>query len=297
MSRWGGAAIGAGAGLAGMFAIDPYLRGQLTSEIEMLSPKGRKKYEYSGKRQSFPQEAVDRAAKFEKAIAKRGFDPKKDTIGIAATGGTGKTTLAEILGRRMGMKVQKERSAQGYGRGLDFNLAKKKSLTPGKIYEQTHLLNIVDPDKFKAVVYLEAPKKKIFAGLKKRKYGAAQRHLYDYGLQNKVMGNMFSKLPGKNIKISPGAYLKVRPEDGFRQKEILNKALKKMGYSDEKIAKMGREEQIYAMSGKRDRIKLMKTLGLYKSVPALAAPEYNWKRIGAMAGLLGLTTAGGAALT
>ena len=297
MSRWGGAAIGAGVGLAGMIALDPYLRGQATSEVEMLSPKGRKKYEYSDKGQDFPQAAVDRAIKFQKAIAKRGFDPKKDTIGITATGGTGKTTLAEILGRRMGMKVQKERSAQGYGRGLDFNLAKKKSLTPGKIYEQTHLLNIVDPDKFKAVVYLKSPKKKIFAGLKKRKYGAAQRHIYDYGLQNEVMGNMFSKLPGENIKISPGAYLKVRPEGGFRQEEILNKALRKMGYSDEKIAKMGREEQIYAISGKGNRIELMKTLGIYKSAPVLAAPEYNWKRMGAMAGILGLTAAGGAALT
>lgn len=284
-----GAGIGAGTAFTSMVAVDPYLRGTAKAEIEAMTSSEKKRLHEDSGLQKHPQAAYVRARKVAEALRAQGFDPRKHNIAISASGGTGKSTLAALLQKELGVKQKyKERGAEskalGLGRRFPMRVAEIKT-EPGIVYEQSHLLNIADPDKFDFIIQLTRPTKEIFKSLKERERGSVQRHILDYPRLKKAISYAFRTLPGKNLSPESGVNIKRRPEEGFKQREMLDRTLKRMGVDP---SKMSREEKIYRITGGDTAFyRMVSKLGLQKKYPNVFRPDLNYKGVLAGAGIVG----------
>lgn len=293
MSALGGAAIGAGVGLAGLAFLDPMARGTILSEAKMKFDKKEKaKQNYSSSNFNPPPQAITRADSIAKYLKSQGFNPKTDTIGMSATGGTGKSTAARLLKDKLGMRSAAEALGveRAGGRGFSKGLSAKDKLPKGTIYEQTHLLSVNDPDKFNAMIHLSRPTDEIIESLKKRKRGAIQGRLTDYPLLAKVIRNAYDSSEGKSFSPEAGVEIKMKPKGGFKADETMDKKLLKQGLKKNDIASMSREEKLYAMAGGRDRIS--GPMSFIGKTPV--GPSVNKKYLASILGVLsGTALAGG----
>ena len=227
-----GTALGATAGLGAMALRGKGTRAQFMAGLRGLGRGGAKGVEMQSMQQGLPDAVVQHAKQIADTLRQKGIDPKTARIGIGATGGTGKSTLAEALKRELGMQSV---GGDGFGRyvfGRDLATHfKKNPIAPGSIVEQTHLLNQLDPDQFDAIIHLEKPIKQIEEQLLKRGRGAAQADFYNNPRIQQGIRHAFDHTEGSAHDIAEGVRLKLRPEGGFQADRHLNRALAEKGVS------------------------------------------------------------------
>lgn len=227
-----GTAIGATAGLGAMALRGKGTRAQFMAELRGLGRGGARGVEMRSIQQGLPDAVVQHAKQIADTLRQKGIDPKTARIGIGATGGTGKSTMARALAQELGM-THVEGDAVGktlFGRDLlaHFN---KNPIAGGSVVEQSHLLNQLDPDQFDAIIHLEKPIKQIEEQLLKRGRGAAQADFYDNPRIQRGIRHAFDHTEGPAHNIADGVRLKLRPEGGFKADQHLNRALAARGIS------------------------------------------------------------------
>ncbi len=283
-----GAALGAGVATGGLIAIDPYFRGSTLSFVKSLLNKKKAETSEDAANQKHPNEAYNRASDVAKTLKQMKFDPKRHNLAIAATGGTGKSTLAALLADKMKLQRTYRTGAKSTfsstGRSFGSEVM-KRGTKPGHVYEQTHLFNTVDPNKFDYLIKLERPTKEIYKSLKDRKRGSLQRHLSDYPRLKKAINFAFDSLEGKAISPEKGISIKKKPEGGFHQKALMDKKIIEMGGDPEG---MSREEKIYKITGGDSKAyKILSKLGLPKIAPKIFSPDANYTKMFGITGVIG----------
>ena len=287
MNTIGAAALGAGAAGLGLVAIDPYYRGTVQAGVKGLISK---KDHHVEENKQVPRQAVIRADAVAKYLKSQGLNPKTHTIGISATGGTGKSTMARLLADKFKMRVSGERTkgegdfANKSSREYAKMMRTMKKVPKGTIYEQTHMLPNANPDLFNAMIYLHRDKEDIFKSLKKRKRAAALRHVTDYPLLDSVIRNSYDNAKGKDFSPSEGVHVKMKPSGGYGATEIVDKKLIEAGFKKADIKEMNREDKMYALAGAPGKTDHL--------LSKLLSPEYRPKGVATALGIVG----GGAVL-
>lgn len=300
MSGLGGAAIGGALGIGAVMAANPSIPLSIGPEVEgFLSPE-KKKAMAMPPLSSIAPDHMSKGQKVVDRLLKAGFNPKKHSLAIAAAGGTGKSTLAAIIGDRLKMKVIQERGEHGSGRKLGVNLdTGELEVKPGHIYEQSYLLSLTNPDRFNAVMHLSRPTAKILRDLKKRKRAAIQADFTHFPEIKKAISYAYGTLGGENIKASPkGSYSKVefkmRPDDGFGSKQRLDEAVRKAGHDP---SGMDREQKLYiAVNKKKPLLASLTTKGMRQMFPNLLRYDVDYPRIARSLGVVGAGIGAGAML-
>lgn len=270
-----GVAAGSLVGLGGVLAAKPALRAHLMGSLKGIGHGGsHAAAEQAARQAGTPPAVVEQAKQIVDQIKARGLDPQKLRIGISATGGTGKTTLARELAQQLGYKT--------HGLGIEGKDIHSRSIgehvlrhgvEPGRVVEQTHLLNQVDPDIFDLIVKLEKPYEDIQKQMIARQRGAGQLDFYDYPKLQRAIAAGFEHTHGPAIQLGDTVSMKFRPEGGFGAKELLEKKLRAEGLDPTGLS---REEQLIALA--------------QGSRPLLPG-KWNYARIGDMA--TGAATVGG----
>lgn len=202
-------ASGAVAGLAAGLASSPYLRASL--RYALSSAKAQKGLDVGSK---IPPVVIAEAKQIASHLRKQGINPRKARIAVTGAGGTGKSTLSRALAQEMRMghnaldDVTKVRR-KGLSWTRDFS---KVDFARNTIHEQSHLLTEVSPDRFDAVIHLEAPANQVKKRLLKRKRGAYQGELWDYIKTQKVLREAADSAGGARRDFSNGRVFVRTPE-------------------------------------------------------------------------------------
>jgi hypothetical protein len=242
-----GGAVGIGVGLGALLATRPMLRTHLGASLKAIGKGGAHAVE---RKAGTPVSVVEDAREIAKRILEKGVDPKKARIAISGTGGTGKSTMAEALSKEMGMThvylddIGKSLS----GRDLVTHMAKNPP-TAGKIYEQTHLLNQINPDKFDVIIRMAKEPQRIKEQLKVRKRGAFQWDILDYPKLHESIRSAFTRTSGETIVPVRGVQLKVKPKGGFKADAHLDAHLKTLGIDSKGMARQ--DKVIAAVTGSK----------------------------------------------
>jgi hypothetical protein len=275
------AGLGAGALLSagGLIAARPALRAHFLSDIRSIGRGGGHAVERA---QPIPEEARTLAKNVANKLRELGIDPKRHTVAISATGGTGKSTLAKGLHDELqlagGIHNLDDNGRTLSGRDLS-KYVRDNPVVPGGLYEQTHLTRQVDPENFDYVLHLEKPWQDIESQILNRGRGAAQIEAYDYPKLQKNIRAAFDTLGGEHHEVAPGVFLKAKPKEGWGAAERLSSELQQRGIDPTGLS---REHQILSLTeGKR--------LTGHGMLPFLRK-----KRLAAGAGIVGAGAAGGA---
>lgn len=237
----GGVLGGAALGFGGLLATKPALRAHVKAMVKSIG-KDRRAAENA---RALPKGAILQAKAIAKSLREQGLDPATMRIGISGTGGTGKSTLAKALADELGMKTRAMKGFMpGNPQGRKLTAALKDAKLPGGIIaDQTHLFNQVDPDKFDAIIRMHKPIDRIEKQMIARGRGAGQLEKYDYKKLDKSIHIGFSTTKGPTQNFGGGVTMKVRPKDGFRADELLDKKIKARGMDP---AGMDRAQKVLA---------------------------------------------------
>lgn len=272
--KWqiGGVAAGALGGLGLAAAMNPMARRGIGHSIKsLLKKRGTPPAEMSS---GIPQEVLDRAAMIKKHLLDQGLDPTTARIGISGTGGTGKTTMARALSQEMGMGFKALDSAPDSASlfGRDLTKYFRRHPTPGgNIYEQTHLMTQVDPDKFDAIIRMHTQPGKVKNQLMQRGRGAQQWDLYNYPKIHRAIEEGFNRTKGVATDIAPGVQVKMRPQGGFGADELLRNRMQEVGLPHEGL---GRHRMLTSL------------VSSGKTTPGLT-PYIRWGRVGGAGATVG----------
>lgn len=246
---------GRAAAAAGSFAthaaMDPFIRAEVKSFVRGGgSIKGSRAVSEA---RPLPPGAVKDAKRIADTLRRSGFDPKKSSIGMSGTGGTGKSTMAKALSVELGMhrvQMDKELPSEQRLRHFDKKLRAVK-VKPGSIVEQTHLLNHVDPDKFDAVIRLYKPPAAIKKQLLGRGRGAVQWSIFDYPKLHAAIKKGVEATKGDSLHPTPGVEMKLKPEGGFQADKMLNRELRQKGINPGGLTRQ--QKILSAVQGVRDK--------------------------------------------
>lgn len=266
----GGAAVAAG----GLVASRPALRAHLMADLRGIGHGGGHAVDRA---RALPPQALEHAKQIAAHLKAQGIDPAQARIGISATGGTGKSTLAKALSQELGMNVLHLDDAGKSLSGRDLTkYVKNNPIAAGTIAEQTHLMNQVDPDKFDALIHLEKPMDQIKAQILARGRGAAQLEGYDYDKLHKSIQTAFHNTMGEAREVVPGMRVKVRPQDGWQSEALLDTNLRLRGIDPN------------GMSRQR------KVISLAQEAPERMPGVLPYMRMGRIGAGVGVVGAGGA---
>lgn len=230
-----GAALGTGLGLTGLVAASPTLRANAKSILRSIRQGkliGARGAEAAAE---LPPEVMLQAEQMAKHLRAAGFDPKKHSIAVGATGATGKSTTARALAKALGVTHRELDDAYSHGglglSGLNLQrYLEKNPIAPGTVAEQNLLLNQADPEKFFAMVHLEKPIEKIREQALKRGRSAFQLDVMDYPHMQKSIRTAFEQAQGPMHEIAPGLRMKIRGPEGFKAQETLESKARELGF-------------------------------------------------------------------
>jgi ABC-type phosphate/phosphonate transport system ATPase subunit len=240
-----GAAAGTALGLAALKGT----RKDLAYKVKMLLGKVKRD---PGLGQAIPSNVQHSSKRLIKELRRAGVDPRKARIAVVGTGGSGKSTIARGIADQLGTKAN-ELDIVGKntlsGRRLSEYMGRH---APGKgsVYEQTHLLNKVDPRHFNVVVKVNTPTKVVKDRLLKRQRGAWQHDFYNIDKLNKVIDKGFRSAGGKRLNDVDNLSISVSKKgntfgDGGLKKEMRSRKMSPKG--------MTREEMLQSLvGGKRE---------------------------------------------
>jgi energy-coupling factor transporter ATP-binding protein EcfA2 len=167
-----------------------------------------------------PSTVGDTAYSIVRLFREKGLKP--DRIAVDGVPGSGKSTLAKALAERLGMEtVCLDHKDMGQPR--DF-------IRDNTIYEHHRLLRTQGLDTFDVVIYIDEPvdisRKKVL----ERKRGGYLVDVMDYDLLKRIGEKAFACAAGEPQTIE-NTFIKVklRPEGGFRDREIIEKELQGKG--------------------------------------------------------------------
>lgn len=160
-------------------------------------------------------------------IRSSGLDPSKITIGLSGIPGSGKSTVAKSISKHLGTNVVTE-DLHGMSDVIKVTTG-KKPIQPGHLYEQTHLLHRVEPDKFDVMIHVDVPVAEATKRLHARGRGAWQSDVYDLDKMQKTISTAFNETAGAAKEVAPGIKMKIKPPGGFKADETLNAGLKNKG--------------------------------------------------------------------
>lgn len=269
-----GMPAGLAAGGALVLAANPMTRTHFKTILKGIGKGGARAFE--GKEQ-LPQSALEVGKQLKQHILASKLDPKAMRIAVVGTGGTGKSTITKALADEMKeFKIGRRDLDIGtgnislQGRNLSKHFA-INDMPRGTIYDQTHLLNRVDPDKFDMLIRLYRNPALIKEQLRSRGRGAHQWELYNYPKIHRAIEEGFKSGKGVVEDIAPGVQIKMRPPTGFQSETAVRDKLREMGIDP---TRMDREQVITSLATAT------------RTFPGLV-PYIRWGRIGASAAGLG----------
>jgi len=258
--------IGAGAGLAvgagAVLALRPGLRKMLAHQVKSIGKGGSRAVASSAE---LPRTALQDAKAIRSALRRSGIDPRKARVGIIATPGTGKSTMARALEKELGVKSisldkakssLKGRRAQSF---IDSNFGGK--VPQGSVLEQTHMPHASNMDQFDVVIKLERDADEVRRSILKRGKGAHQTDYIDYKTLQGEINESFNSLNGRHVRTRGGVDIKVRGKGGFQsERGRLNRA-RELGLDVERFKKLTQAQQLASL----DRGKIIKPYGITNS--------------------------------
>ena len=143
-------------------------------------------------------------------------------IGVDGVPGSGKTTLARALARKLGIHWK---SLDHMDLDMQLDLG-----APGTVYEHHRLLRTQNVDGFDAIVYIDEPVAESRAKVLGRKRGGYLLEILDWDRLKRVGQAAFARAAGDVLRIPRCHVLvKIRPVGGFRIRERAAAALAAKG--------------------------------------------------------------------
>jgi hypothetical protein len=170
--------------------------------------------------EELPTETLQTADAIATLFNKRRIVP--DRIAVDGVPGSGKSSLATALSRKLGMSVA----------CLDHrNMDEAINFDSGRtVYEQHRLLRTQDLDVFDAIIYLDEPEEISKRKILQRKRGGYLVEIMNFSRLKAIGLKAFSTAAGENIPIKGSfARVKIRPEGGFRSLENIERELRANG--------------------------------------------------------------------
>jgi len=153
-----------------------------------------------------------------------------DRIAVDGVPGSGKSSLATALSRKLGMSV-----ACLDHRNMDEAISFDGERT---IFEQHRLLRTQDIDLFDAIIYLDEPVEISKRKILERKRGGYLVEITNFSRLKAIGLKAFSTAAGEYIPINGSfARVKIRPEGGFRSLENIERELLAKGLSGSGLSK------------------------------------------------------------
>jgi broad-specificity NMP kinase len=258
-----GAGLGLTLGAGAVLTLRPGLRKMLMHSINSVGKGGSRAVAAKG---AIPKSVVKDARSIRKAIQQAGVDPRKVRVGIIATPGTGKSTMARALEAELGIKSISMDSAKSSPisgkRAKNFIDTQLNGKIPkGSILEQTHMPHSVDMDQFDVVVKLERDADAIINSIKKRGKGAHQADYINYNNLQGEINESFNSLSGSHLNTRKGVDIKIRGKSGFKSEQgRLNRA-KKLGLDISKFKSLTQAQQLASLQAG----KIIKPIGVTNS--------------------------------
>jgi hypothetical protein len=249
---------GAGAGLAlgtgAILAFRPGVRRMLSHSISSIGKGGSRA---AAAKEALPPSVVADAKSVAKALRKQGIDPKKARIGIIATPGTGKSTMARALEQELGVKNLSLDKAKGGGlqgtRAKNFiDSAHGGRVPEGAVLEQTYMPHSFDMDQFDAVIHLERDTEDVISSIKKRGKGAHQADYVNYDRLKGQIAESFNALQGTQVSTNGRATIKVRNgQQTFRSLEGRLQRARELGLDVEAFKKLTQQQQLASLEARK----------------------------------------------
>jgi broad-specificity NMP kinase len=255
----------------------------LTHQVKSIGKGGSRAVASSAE---LPRTALQDAKAIRSALRRAGIDPRKAKVGIIATPGTGKSTMARALEKELGVKSinldkakssLKGRRAQNF---IDSNFG--GNIPQGSVLEQTHMPHGSNMDQFDVVIKLERDADEVRRSILKRGKGAHQTDYIDYKTLQGEINESFNSLNGRHVRTRGGVDIKIRGKGGFQsERGRLNRA-RELGLDVERFKKLTQAQQLASL----DRGKIIKPYGITNS--------FNLRKVLTDTALVTGGTAGGA---
>lgn len=238
----------AGLTAAGLAAAMPGLRREAWYAMKRLAGKVPRD---PGLGQPVPEYARQTAKEIIKQVQSAGVPLSKARIAVSGIGGSGKSTIARALAEQMGTKAHELDVVKNTflrGKRLE-EYVRKTPVTDRSVFEQTHLLNKVDPKNFNVAVRVTTPVSKTMEQLLRRQRGAWQYDLYNIGKIDKAIQTAHGTLGGKQLKGVGNVEIRVSTSSNPFSDKALREGLRMKGVSP---GGLSREEQVQSLvAGRR----------------------------------------------
>ncbi|VEN74631.1 conserved hypothetical protein [Candidatus Desulfarcum epimagneticum] len=200
--------------------------------------------DHNNENKSLPEEVIRQAKAIEKIFKDRHVFP--DRIAIDGLPGSGKSSLAAALAKRMDMEVvcldhqdMEER----------FSFEKAPA-----IYEHHRLLRTQDMDRFDVMIYIDQPVEKAKQNILKRQRGAYLVDIMNFELMKKIGKKAFSLADGQVISVDHSfVRIKIRPDNGYRDMANLDSELSAKAAGDSAGEVLNKEQRIFLLTEGRAR--------------------------------------------
>lgn len=274
LSRVGKGLATGGAVALGLAAAMPGLRQELLYAAKRVAGKVPRD---PGLGAPVPEYARETAREIVKQVRKAGIPLSEARIAVSGIGGSGKSTIARAIAEQMGTKAHEldvvKNSLLGGKRLGEF--FKGTPVSNRNVFEQTHLLNKVDPGKFNVAIRVTTPVEKTMQQLLQRQRGAFQHDLYNIGKLDKVVRAAHETMGGKRLKGVGNVEIRVSTASNPFSDKALKEGLRMKGINP---AGKTREEQLQSLVAGRS---------------VSGAPGLHYFRKRRIAALAGIPTAAG----
>jgi len=165
-------------------------------------------------------------------------------IAVDGVPGSGKSSLSAALGNILDMGIECLDH-----RNMDKKIQFNKERT---IYEHHRLLRTQDLDNFDLIIYIDEPVELSKEKVLRRKRGAYLVDIMDYNKLKQIGLKAFCMADGKLVTVPESCIkLKIKPAEGFRDRENIHRELKRQGFN---LTHTNKEQALFlCVYGKADK--------------------------------------------